>query len=611
MLTVGKALKRVESILDTTRNPRLLEHAQHTYDDKYILAALLTNTSLAAQICALEQLGLDGKNLVKVCNWVHKDKHDVILRFEARDSCTFMKAEDVKQVTCEKSTEEKKSFWMGLMDPNPENSASADKVVNHVKEYHWKVEVNYRIIVFSEDDPESKTIELEVGNKSKTIITPVVEHSPPIAKRTVHPNIDADLTWFLKMISPEDKVCQFAIDKSARDENGMKTCKTPRRNKNVDEAYEFYKTLAEWAIQTRQFFLDRVENEVMDKHNPVNPVKLTGADAVSTLKPDSLCKIVGSSSNPDFNDSFVTIINYCPDKKRYRVKPVDSNTGLPPKFLVKPENLELDKIDPALPAVPLTAVTADDLFCPLLPLMKKSSALDTGDVVELLNAQLSSIDDAMENLTRVYPPEDTTRMVSFVEATIVLMCQHMSQISLQYNDSIDYLEHGLEKELMNAIGKEVSAKDFDRFVRFHGRKMFHHEYAPKPFFYAIRRPNHSPDCILSIEGGSTKNEPIETTCRVVPGASSSPLWIPLAPTLSVEITGDKHLHGKSNHEQITAFFLCLFFCLLTLASFFFLYDFRLDATALRWQKSSRPPNCCQSPAVFRLHRGRGIYGWSG
>ena len=63
--------------MDTTRNPRLLEHAQHTYDDKYILAALLTNTSLAAQICALEQLGLDGKNLVKVCNWVHKDKHNV------------------------------------------------------------------------------------------------------------------------------------------------------------------------------------------------------------------------------------------------------------------------------------------------------------------------------------------------------------------------------------------------------------------------------------------------------------------------------------------------------------------------------------------------------
>lgn len=36
--SVDKALQQVKSILDTTRNPRLAEHEEHKYDDKYALA---------------------------------------------------------------------------------------------------------------------------------------------------------------------------------------------------------------------------------------------------------------------------------------------------------------------------------------------------------------------------------------------------------------------------------------------------------------------------------------------------------------------------------------------------------------------------------------------
>jgi RNA-splicing ligase RtcB len=84
---VTKALKRIETILDTTRNSRLAEEEEeeeeeeHTYDDKYASTEFLTNTAIAAQVNALEQLGLTPELLQTVSGWVHDDKETVTLRF--------------------------------------------------------------------------------------------------------------------------------------------------------------------------------------------------------------------------------------------------------------------------------------------------------------------------------------------------------------------------------------------------------------------------------------------------------------------------------------------------------------------------------------------------
>ena len=41
--------------------------------------------------------------------------------------------------------------------------------------------------------------------------------------------------------------------------------------------------------------------------------------------------------------------------------------------------------------------------------------------------------------------------------------------------------------------------DFTNYQRFHNRKLFKKEYQPRPFCYAIRRPEHYPEGLLSIE----------------------------------------------------------------------------------------------------------------
>ena len=81
------------------------------------------------------------------------------------------------------------------------------------------------------------------------------------------------------------------------------------------------------------------------------------------------------------------------------------------------------------------------------------------------------------------------------------------------------------------------------------------EYAPRPFSYAIRRPGHYPDGMLSIEGdfdGDTNTkEPIETLVRTIPGddpsSPSPPIYIPVDAATKIEIRGPRYVHGWMPH----------------------------------------------------------------
>lgn len=55
------------------------------------------------------------------------------------------------------------------------------------------------------------------------------------------------------------------------------------------------------------------------------------------------------------------------------------------------------------------------------------------------------------------------------------------------------------KQLVNALGKEVTAADFADYQRFHNRKLFKQQYQMRSFAYAIRRPGASSEwlCICA------------------------------------------------------------------------------------------------------------------
>jgi hypothetical protein len=548
--SVTKALQQVATILDTTRHPRLLEDAvdQTTYDDKYALTEFLTNTSIAAQMNALSRLGLDAEQINQVVGWAHTDQSSITLRFSAQDSCQLLKEQNVEFATGEtkqveqvvSSPSSNAGFFGTTVTPPPTTTKqTVVKVMAHVTEYHWKVDVSYRIALLSAKH------ELEVCSRTTSIVIVTTggqtRHGQfmsakpvmPLAERTAHPPIDANVTWLFAMLNPEAQVCEFTIDRSSAD------CKTPRRNKDTDAAVAFHQTLYDWTQITQGFFLQRLQKDILGRHQPVKPYKEPAPD--KKFDPGTRGVLINLTKDPSFNGKTVVVREWLSEQLRYRVEPVDKDSGLPGSLLIKEANIEPE--NPLGPS--LSLVTVDNLFCPVLPLVENNAVIP--DVSVLLQAQYRSIEVALGGLSRVFPPRQLMKLVSVAEASILLICQHLNQLALAYQDGVDYVEHTLKQQLITAIGKEINSSDFDQFMLFHSRRLFGDEYSPRPFTYAVRRPNHNPDGILSIESRTTSGEQIQTMTRRVPGASCPTMSMPINAATAIEFTGDRILHGWMQH----------------------------------------------------------------
>jgi hypothetical protein len=106
----------------------------------------------------------------------------------------------------------------------------------------------------------------------------------------------------------------------------------------------------------------------------------------------------------------------------------------------------------------------------------------------LLSEQSRSIDEATEHLSKIYPPRQLVALISIAEATILLMCQHLMLLKLAYHGSADYVEGMLEKQLIQAIGKEIDAKDFDQYMRFHKPTAFRKQVRTQAFLIRYSPP---------------------------------------------------------------------------------------------------------------------------
>jgi hypothetical protein len=464
-------LNQVRSILDHTRHPRLTECADdHTYADKFAVAEFCTNAAVAAQMNALERLGLDGDKLRTVIGWVHDDKKSVTMRLEAKDACAFFKERDVEVVTGEREIEtivtnttasSSPGFLSAMVSgpapaPSPAKTETTKvKVVTKVKEYHWKVEVTHRLLIFAGADPSSRPLELQSRSTSAFIVTsggqahgggimPRVNNGrqppTPVPESTVHPPIDVNLTWFFLQIEPKEQLCRFQIDRDSV--KAQRTCRTPRRNDDVDGAFEFYQRLLDWSKVVQGYLLDWVEGRIAGSHSPAQRSGLASGSP-DTVDVGSKGTIVGLQKEPTFNGKLVAIIEYSADQNRFRVEPADKASGLPSTLLIKPENLRLDHMSMG---PKLVEVSTDPLFCPVLPLAENGAVF--GDIGELLNEQCRSLDAALDTLTKQFPPKQLVKLVSVAEASLVLVSRHIEDLCTSYQDSMDYIENMLKQQLL-------------------------------------------------------------------------------------------------------------------------------------------------------------------
>jgi hypothetical protein len=516
---VDKALKTVATILENQRTPRYAQEIDHKYDDKFALANFMTNTAIASYTNVLERMGMDQDKLEKLCKAVHEDKRSVTLRFAAEDSCGFLFEKDVNVLMhdFEQSTESSESTNRGVLGTVASNKSQTTKtkVSKKIKEFHWDIGVSYKLYCFTGNDPKTDPIMLEERSSSCVIVTTGTKKAP-IHETTVHPFVDVNLTWLFEQISPKTHTCLFEIDRS------LDSCKTPRRNQNVDAAFLFFADFKKWSALCFQHFRNRVEHGILDKHEE-DHVRSRIEKNILGRKEGS-----GTSTPPVTTPPSLSSLNaegiFCPILPLFEEASSNSMTG--------------GETTGSL--VVLTSNNNDGVASPLLSI---------GDIDKFLNEQTRQLDEAKESMAKMYPSSDKgDKIITTTEASLALLWHHTQFLTIAYGTGIDYIEMMLRKQLIAAIGKTVGKKEFDEFIQFHGKKLFKDEYIPSPFCYAIRRPNHYPDGVVTIESNDAteKIDPIETTVNYLEDGPS--MFVPINAATSIEITGKRYLHGWIQHK---------------------------------------------------------------
>lgn len=271
---VNDSLKAVERILEVHRNPRLAEDVDHEYGDKYRLVDQLTNTALIAQLNELVHFGVTDE----VLGSIDKTK-PATLRFQASDSCKFLKQQEI-EVPAPRSEETDEYTQTSGTFFGTKTKSTVKQVVNHIREFHWKVEVKWEISLYA----GSKVAERNVlVDRSSSMVLITQSNRAPLPEHRECKPVDVSLTWMLNQIDVGSMASKFRVDTQDPD------TKTPRRNGQVEEALRFMEDLALWMNGLRAYFDQCVQHDILDRHNPA---KSTAAhdqrDCLSALSSDGM-----------------------------------------------------------------------------------------------------------------------------------------------------------------------------------------------------------------------------------------------------------------------------------------------------------------------------------
>lgn len=270
----------------------------------------------------------------------------------------------------------------------------------------------------------------------------------------------------------------------------IKSCKTPRRNEDFDKAYEHFMALSNWTMYV--------------------------ADYINHLRTVQPRKIDDSALSLEHVFVPVTPIMFKEGIGEINDTAASSLMSVLPKGVAEPS------------------------------LVLSSSA---GNL--LLNEQMRSLKEQHQNIHSCFAGD--TGILTAAEACMSLTLTHMNAVAHQWVQAVDYVESMLRKQLVAAIGKEVSPSEFGSYMRFHYRKLFSDAYQPSQFCFAVRRSEqHGPEGTVSIEeesygeGGAAMHMPIVTLENH--GSTPTVMNFPLSASTTVSFTGPVHLHGWLCHS---------------------------------------------------------------
>ncbi len=434
----------------------------------------------------LEAAGLQGRSLRRLQGWTGEGRSST-LRLKAEERCAFVREEKREEDSKTKHV----TSWTG---PGVAGGAltRTDKTVTTIVDYFWTFSVDWTLSVFPGNSSGEESIVLQQRSATFEIRTSSKDTPRPVS--LVRDSLDLNLTWLLQQIGDDGK-WRFAIDRAAKDTH------TPRRNEFVEAAFSFAQEWLYWCRAVQNYFL-------LDLF-PVQ--KDSGGLDLSSLN--------------------------------------DASVFMPVLPLMESREQEGDAVAPAAAAgaVAVAAVAEQALVTLGLP-APSSSAMTVETTVAFLTEHKRSLSQKCAELGQVFPDGPGAKLQSAAEAVLVLVAVHGQHLSQAYADGMQYIEELVRKQVVKAIGKEVSTVDFSNYMVFHGRQLFKPEYQPRPFSYAVRRPDHVPEGVLALEGqlsdGSVA-QPVHTLAARTEGGP--PMAFTLHAAATVEFSGETYVHGWLDH----------------------------------------------------------------
>ncbi len=465
-----KSLERVRLLLQAEKNPQLAQNVHHQYEDKYFLVERGTCIAIASQLNCLIALGFTVEHIQMLRAWAMQQS--VSLRFQSKETCTFLREETRQEENPRKHVEEVQQRGVTV-------ASWSSKVVTSITEYFWKFEVTYSLEAFRGAQAESISIFTKTHNTElKTNCKSPAPH-PEVRSPAIHKEVN--LTWLCQMLTDDGPI--FKISRDA------KGCNTPRRNCDVDKAFAHFTMFAAWAQSIGDYLSHlRKLDPKSDERVPLSP---------ETVFVPTLPLMVDNSGSQGFEEV------RC-----------DALARLPP---------------------------SDD---------KDGQALNVSDGNRLLGEEHRSLQEKRAELAQCFSEEGLyTSQEAFLHVTLL----HSIQNSESWSFLVEYVEEMLRKQLVAAIGKEVSPALFAAYMKFHYRKLLREDFQPTQFCFAVRRSEkHSLEGTVSIEEQTVGLDDAQVKVPIVTFAKCTthqvPMTFPLDASTKATFTGDVHLHGWLCHR---------------------------------------------------------------
>ena len=247
---VQSALTSVSTILSTTRSPTFPASVPHSYQDKYALSEWLTRITIGSFFSILESLGVNEEAMNTMNQWVNEEKRSVTLRFSSCSRCSFDRKERRRiRSNTEWVTERISSFF---------HQTDSVRIETKVDEWHWKYEWKWEMsIEVKMDDGQEKNITLKGREGKMDVIT--CDDNPPFPSVSILPPIDCPLTWLIQRLIPSPSTSSFSSPTLHFSINRSSvSCRTPRRNEEIDSAFSFIHSLMSWCEEVKDYMEEKI-----------------------------------------------------------------------------------------------------------------------------------------------------------------------------------------------------------------------------------------------------------------------------------------------------------------------------------------------------------------